>query len=76
VTGDAGDGIGDTDDDLERLFLGRSPRFFALLNRSRQCIEDGKGLSENDFWEAVRKRARERQTGSLHNASKRVNSRS
>ena len=48
------------DDDLERLLLGRSPRFQALLNRSRQSIKEGKGLSEKAFWEAVRTRARER----------------
>jgi prevent-host-death family protein len=48
------------DDDLERLMLGRSPRFQALLNRSRQSIKKGKGLSEKEFWEAVRKRAKER----------------
>ncbi len=48
------------DDDLERLLLGRSPRFQALLDRSRQSIKEGKGLSEEAFWEAVRKRARER----------------
>jgi prevent-host-death family protein len=48
------------DDDLERLMLGRSPRFQALLNRSRQSIQEGKGLSEKAFWDAVRKRARER----------------
>jgi prevent-host-death family protein len=48
------------DDDLERLMLGRSPRFQALLDRSRLSIEEGKGLSEKAFWEAVRKRARER----------------
>ncbi len=48
------------DDDLERLMLGRSPRFQKLLNRSRQSIKDGKGLSEKAFWEAVRKRAQER----------------
>ena len=48
------------DDDLERLMLGRSPRFRALLNRSRQSIKEGKGLSEEAFWEAVRKRAQER----------------
>ncbi|HKI32539.1 MAG TPA: type II toxin-antitoxin system Phd/YefM family antitoxin [Gemmataceae bacterium] len=48
------------DDDLERLLLGRSPRFQALLNRSRQSINEGKGLSEEDFWEAVRKRAEKR----------------
>jgi prevent-host-death family protein len=48
------------DDDLERLILGRSPRFQALLDRSRQSIKEGKSLSEKAFWEAVRKRARER----------------
>jgi prevent-host-death family protein len=48
------------DDDLERLMLGRSPRFQALLNRSRQSIQQGKGLSEKDFWQAVRKRAQAR----------------
>jgi hypothetical protein len=48
------------DDDLERIMLGRSPRFQGLLNRSRQSIKEGKGLSEKAFWEAVRKRAKER----------------
>ena len=46
------------DDDLERLLLERSPRFQAMLNRSRQSIQEGEGLSEEDFWKAVRKRAR------------------
>ena len=48
------------DDDLERLMLARSPRFRALLDRSRQSIKEGKGLSEEAFWEAVRKRAQGR----------------
>lgn len=48
------------DEDLERLMLGRSPRFQALLHRSRQSLQEGKGLSEEAFWQAVRKRARER----------------
>jgi len=48
------------DDDLERLMLGRSPRFQALRDRSRQSIKEGKGLSEKAFWETVRKRAQER----------------
>jgi PHD/YefM family antitoxin component YafN of YafNO toxin-antitoxin module len=50
------------DDDLERLMLARSPRFQALLERSRQSIKEGKGLSEKSFWEAVRKRAHERKS--------------
>ena len=48
------------DDDLERLMLGRSPRFQALLERSRRAIGEGKGLSEKAFWGAVRKRAQDR----------------
>src|SRR5712672_2480815 len=48
------------DDDLERLLLGRSPRFQAMLDRSRQSIKEGKGLSAKAFWEAARTRARER----------------
>ena len=48
------------DEDLERLLLGRSPRFQALLDRSRQSIKKGKGLSEKSFWEAVRQRAQAR----------------
>ena len=43
-------------DDLERLMLGRSPKFQALLNRSRQSIKAGKGLTEKSFWQAVRER--------------------
>jgi len=31
-----------------------------LLNRSRQSIKEGKGLSEKAFWKAVDKRAKER----------------
>jgi len=50
------------DDDLERLLLGRSPRFQTLLGRSRQSIKEGKGLSEKAFWEAVRQRAQQRKS--------------
>jgi prevent-host-death family protein len=59
------------DDDLERLLLSRSPRFQALLNRSRQSIKEGKGLSEDAFWEAVRKRARERKAATKGRRNKR-----
>jgi hypothetical protein len=47
-------------DDLERLLLARSARFQALLNRSRQSIKDGKGLSEDAFWKAVRERSQKK----------------
>lgn len=44
------------DEDLERLLLARSPRFQALLARSRESIGAGKGLSSRDFWKAVAER--------------------
>ena len=45
------------DDDLEGLLLARSPRFQSLLDRSRQSIKAGKGLSWEDFWKAVAERS-------------------
>jgi prevent-host-death family protein len=48
------------DDDLERLLLGRSRQFRALLDRSRKSLAEGKGLSESEFWEAVGKRSPQR----------------
>lgn len=43
-------------DDLEGLVLARSPRFQALLDKSRQSIRSGKGLTQKDFWKAVAQR--------------------
>jgi prevent-host-death family protein len=51
------------DDDLERLLLARSPRFQALLNRSRKSIDAGKDLSESAFWKAAKERAKKRKAG-------------
>src|SRR5690348_513343 len=47
------------DDDLEQILLGRSPRFQAMLDRSRRSVEEGQGLSEDAFWKAARKRSQE-----------------
>ena len=58
------------DDDLERLMLGRSPRFHAMLSRSRESIREGKGLSVKEFWEAVRKRAQQRNAAAKRRGSK------
>ena len=41
------------DEDLENLLIARSPRLQALLAKSRQSIQAGKGLSSRDFWKAV-----------------------
>jgi len=47
------------DDDLESLLLARSRRFQAMLNKSRESIKAGKGLSSSDFWKAVARRQRQ-----------------
>ncbi|HEX7183983.1 MAG TPA: type II toxin-antitoxin system Phd/YefM family antitoxin [Thermoanaerobaculia bacterium] len=51
------------DDDLEGLLLARSPRFQALLDKSRASIQAGKGLSSQQFWDAVAERHGERASG-------------
>ena len=63
--------VPDDDGDLERLLLARSPRFRALLNRSRRSIQQGKGLSEAAFWQAVRSRARRRTAAAAKGRRKR-----
>jgi prevent-host-death family protein len=44
------------DTDLENLILSRSPRFQAILGKSRQSLQAGKGLSRKEFWRAVAER--------------------
>lgn len=50
----------ESEDDLERLVLTRTPRFRALLDQSRESIRAGKGLGRDAFWDAVEERHRER----------------
>jgi len=44
------------EEDLEQLVLSRSPRFQALLGKSRRSIAAGKRLPRNQFWKAVEQR--------------------
>jgi prevent-host-death family protein len=46
------------EDDLDRLMLARSPRFQALVDKSRRSIAAGKGLARDEFWKTVRRRGR------------------
>lgn len=46
--------------DLERLVLAHSPRFQALLDKSRASIGAGKGLTRTAFWKAVAARQRKK----------------
>ena len=55
------------DNDLENLILSRSPRFQALLDKSRQSLKAGKGLSRKEFWQAVADR--HKKNGKAHRLS-------
>ena len=48
------------EDDLDRLMLARSPRFQALVDKSRKSIAAGKGLARDEFWKTVRRRGRDK----------------
>jgi prevent-host-death family protein len=41
------------DDELERLVLAHSPKFQALLDRSRRQIEETGGIPHDAFWREV-----------------------
>ena len=45
-----------SEEDLENLLLSRSPRLQAIINQSRQSIKAGKGLTDDEFWNAVEQR--------------------
>jgi len=46
-----------TDEELERLILAYSPRFQALLDKSRKSIRLGEGVSHQEFWKTVATRS-------------------
>jgi prevent-host-death family protein len=47
------------DDELERLVLAHSPKFQALLDRSRRRIEETGGIPHDEFWRVVKSAGRE-----------------
>src|SRR6266852_1862394 len=46
------------DDELERLVLAHSPKFQALLNKSRRQIEETGGIPHEQFWRQVKAETR------------------
>jgi prevent-host-death family protein len=46
------------DDELERLVLAHSPKFQALLDKSRRQIEQTGGIPHEQFWREVKTEAR------------------
>jgi hypothetical protein len=57
------------EDELERLILAHSPKFQALLDKSRRQIEDTGGIPHEQFWSEVeaesRKNAKKGKQGRL-----------
>src|SRR3982750_4669203 len=47
------------DDELERLVLAHSPKFQALLDKSRRQIEETGGIPHEQFWREVEAESRE-----------------
>src|SRR5205085_7220188 len=48
------------DDELERLVLAHSPKFQALLDKSRRQIEETGGIPHEQFWRDVKAESRQR----------------
>src|SRR6267378_1494616 len=46
------------EDELERLVLAHSPKFQALLDKSRRQIEETGGIPHEQFWREVKAAAR------------------
>lgn len=48
------------EDELERLILAHSPKFQAMLDKSRRQIEETGGIPHDVFWREVEKESRQR----------------
>src|SRR5690242_16392657 len=46
------------DDELERLLLAHSPKFQALLDKSRRQIEETGGIPHEQFWREMKAESR------------------
>lgn len=57
------------DDELERLVLAHSPKFQAILGKSRRQIEESGGIPHDVFWREVKAESEKR--GRTHSAGKR-----
>jgi prevent-host-death family protein len=54
------------EDELERLVLAHSPKFQALLDRSRRQIEETGGIPHDVFWREVEARSRKNAAKAKH----------
>src|SRR6266481_3161687 len=54
------------DDELERLVLAHSPKFQALLDKSRRQIEETGGIPHEQFWREVKAESGENSAKGKH----------
>jgi prevent-host-death family protein len=54
------------EDELERLVLAHSPKFQAILEKSRRQIEETGGIPHDVFWRQVEAETREKADKSKH----------
>src|SRR5580704_18116408 len=59
------------DDELERLVLAHSPKFQALLDKSRRQIEETGGIPHEQFWREVEAESHETE-GKINRGSRRT----
>ncbi len=59
----------ENDDELERLVLAHSPKFRALLDKSRRQIQKSGGIPHEQFWREVK--AESRQSAGKDNGGRR-----
>jgi prevent-host-death family protein len=52
------------DDDLEMMLIASSPKFQAMLAKSRKSLNEGKGIPSAEFWKLVSERSKSRQASS------------
>jgi prevent-host-death family protein len=52
------------DEDLERLILAHSPRFKAILDKSRESLKAGNVVAHDEFWQTAAKRQKAKRTSS------------
>ncbi|HUE73893.1 MAG TPA: type II toxin-antitoxin system Phd/YefM family antitoxin [Pirellulaceae bacterium] len=48
------------DDHLEMMLIASSPKFQAMLAKSRKSLNEGKGIPSEEFWKMVNERSKAR----------------
>lgn len=60
------------EDDLERLILAHSPKFRAIIAKSRRQIEETGGIPHDVFWREMKAEKNEKESSSTSSIKRRV----